>query len=184
MGDITVLEGVLAKDTALLRAARPEQLGAPTPCSEYDVQALMNHMVGSIQFFAAGANERTSNGDFTAVTSDDPGTDFHAAAADMINGWRTGGVERTIRLAIGELPAQLVLDMAIMEFVTHGCDLAKATGQPVPFSEAELTLTLQRAHATLPEHFRGEGKAFGHLVEVSPDAPAVDRLLAFMGRQP
>lgn len=55
MSDIDVLESVLAKDTALLATVRPQQLSAPTPCPEYDVQALVNHIVGWLQVFAAAA---------------------------------------------------------------------------------------------------------------------------------
>lgn len=46
LSDVDVLESVLTKDAALLAAVRPEQLGAPTPCPEYDVHALVNHIVG------------------------------------------------------------------------------------------------------------------------------------------
>ncbi len=112
---------------------------APTPSSEYDVQALVNYIVGWSQLFAAAANG---------------------------------------------MPAQMVLNMTLMEYVTHGCDLAMTTGQPVPFSEHELAIMLDRGRATLPEEYRGEGKTFGPIIGVADDAPGLDRVLGFMGRQP
>ncbi|MGH3774953.1 MAG: TIGR03086 family metal-binding protein [Pseudonocardiaceae bacterium] len=184
MSDVDVLESVLAKDTALLAAIRPEQLSAPTPCPEYDVQALANHIVGGLQVFAAAANGRIFEGDPANFVSTDPVTDFQTAAADLLAGWCAGGVDRTVRLTGLELPAQMALAMTLMEYVTHGCDLATATGQTPPFSEAELALTLERARATLPGQYRGEGKPFGHAIEVAQDAPVLDHLLGFMGRQP
>ncbi len=42
MGDVDVLDRVLVKDAALLAGVRPEQLAAPTPCPQYNVQALVN----------------------------------------------------------------------------------------------------------------------------------------------
>ncbi|MGH3813109.1 MAG: TIGR03086 family metal-binding protein [Pseudonocardiaceae bacterium] len=133
--------------------------------------------------FAAAANGRAFEGDPTSFASTDPVTDFQTAAARLIAGWRVGGVDRTVRLAGPELPAQMVLAMTLMEYVTHGCDLAMATGQTAPFSEAELALTLERARATLPDQYRGEGKAFGPAIEVAEDAPLIDRLLGFMGQR-
>lgn len=184
MSDIDVLESVLAKDAALLAAVSPEQLSAPTPCPEYDVEALVNHIVGWLQVFAAAADGRTFDDDPTDFVSTDPVTDFKTAAAELIAGWRVNGVDRTVRLTGPELPAPMVLAMTLMEYVTHGCDLAMATGQTAPFSEEELALTLERARAILPDQYRGEGEPFGHTVEVAEDAPMLDRLLGFMGRQP
>lgn len=67
-------------------------------------------------------------------------------------------------------------------------DLAVATGQPVPFTEDEAARTLARAEAraevTLPPKFRGEGMPFGPIVPVDGDDGAVDRCVAFLGRDP
>lgn len=49
LSDIDVLETVLAKDAALLAAVSPEQLSAPTPCPEYDVQALVNQVTPGVR---------------------------------------------------------------------------------------------------------------------------------------
>ncbi|WP_028923811.1 TIGR03086 family metal-binding protein [Pseudonocardia acaciae] len=184
MSDVDVLESVLTKDAALLAGVSGEQAGAPTPCPGYDVRALTNHIVGWVRVFAAAANERSAGIDPAEFVSTDPVAEFQAAATELIDGWRTRGVDRSVRLTGPEVPGRMALAMSLMEYVTHGCDLAIATGQDVPFSDDELALTLERARATLPEQFRGEGKPFGHIVEVPDDAPMVDRLLGFMGRQP
>lgn len=184
MSDVDVLERVLAKDVKLLAAVLPEQLRAPTPCAEYDVEALVNHIVGSLRVFAASAAGRAADWDPGSFHSTDPVADFQSAATELIAGWRAGGVDRTVPLIGTEFPAQMVLAMTLMEFVTHGCDLARATDQTAPFTDDELAMTLERAHATLPDQYRGEGKAFGNVIEVPQDAPVLDRLMGFMGRQP
>jgi uncharacterized protein (TIGR03086 family) len=81
-------------------------------------------------------------------------------------------------------PAELVLNMTLMEYVTHGWDLATATGQPVPYTEDEAAEVLARAERTLPPQYRGADMPFGDIVPVPGDAPAVDRLMGFMGRSP
>ncbi len=184
MSDIDVLESVLAKDEQLLAGIKQSQLGAATQCPDYDVRALANHLVGWLEVFAAGANDRAFDGDPAAFATDDPAGDFRAAASDTVAGWRAGGVDRKVRLTGSPMPGQLLLSMTLMEYTAHGCDLAVATGQPVPFSDDELTVALKRARATLPDQYRGEGKAFANVIEVAEDAPILDRFLGFMGRQP
>lgn len=182
--DVDVIESVLNKTATVLAGVRPDQLTAPTPCAEYDVRALENHIVGWVQSFAAAASGRPSASDPAAYLSADPVGDFRAAVAELVEGWRSGGVDRTVSLAGNEVPAPLALTMTLMEYVTHACDLAVATGQPVPFSDSELAMTLERARVTLPDQYRGEGMAFGHQVAVAADAPLAEQLLGFMGRRP
>ena len=59
MDEIKVLESVLAKDQGLIEGIDPQRLSAPTPCPDYDVNTLVNHMVGWLQVFDAAANHRT-----------------------------------------------------------------------------------------------------------------------------
>jgi hypothetical protein len=66
----------------------------------------------------------------------------------------------------------------------HGWYLARATAQPVPFTDQEATETLIRAKATLAPEYRGENMPFGQIVPTGQDASAVDRLVAFLGREP
>jgi len=184
VSDIDVLESVLAKESALVSNVTPDQLGGPTPCPEYDVRTLLNHIVGWLRTFAAGAAGREAGEDPTAYTTEDHAGEFKAAADDIVAGWRAGGTDRTVSFAGNEMPGAVVLGMTLMEYVTHGCDLAIATGQAVPFSDSELETTLAHAQRNLQDSFRGEGKFFGDRVPVPDDAPVLDRYLGFMGRRP
>jgi uncharacterized protein (TIGR03086 family) len=184
MSDAALLESVLADDAALIEGVRDEQWGLPTPCPDYDVRALVDHIVGWLQAFAAGVNARAHEGDPTAFRSDAPAKDFEAAAADLVAGWRSVPAGRPVRIASNDVPQEMAFAVTLMEYVTHGLDLAAATGQAAPFDDAVLETTLAAARTTLPPRYRGAGKAFGDEVPVADDAPAVDRLLGFMGRQP
>lgn len=182
MSDLDALESVLAKDGALIAAVGPDQLSAPTPCPEYAVHDLVNHLVRWVKLFDASANGRSFDIEAAPVESDDPATDFQRSATSLISGWRSGGVDRTVPMTGGDLPAQMVLSMTLMEYLAHGCDLAMATGQPVPFSDTELAIGLERAQGTLPEQYRGEGQPFGLIIDVPDAAPVLHRFLGFMGR--
>lgn len=182
MSDLDVLESVLAKDEALIAAVGSDQLPAPTPCPEYAVRDLVNHLVRWVKLFDASANGQSFDIEAAPVQSDDPATDFQRSATSLISGWRSGGLDRTVPMTGGELPAQMVLSMTLMEYLAHGCDLAMATGEPVPFTDAELAVGLERAQGTLPEQYRGEGQPFGLIIDVPQAAPVLHRFLGFMGR--
>ena len=89
----------------------------------------------------------------------------------------------SVRLTMGEMPAPMVFDMTLMEYMTHGWDLATATGQAVPFTDTEAEDVLGRARATLKPEYRGPDSAMGEEAEAPPGAPAVVQLAAFMGRR-
>jgi uncharacterized protein (TIGR03086 family) len=115
---------------------------------------------------------------------DDPAGEFRAAADSLVAGWRDNGLDRTVSISGGESPGEMAFNMTLMEYLTHGWDLAVGSGQPVPFTDEESEQVLARAERTLPAQYRGEGMPFGEIVPVAADAPAIDRLVGFMGRAP
>jgi uncharacterized protein (TIGR03086 family) len=185
MNDFDLLSDVLHKTSDIVAAVRDDQLELPTSCPEYDVAMLRNHIVAWAQVFEAGANGRTYEGDPTTFHSPDPAADFRITATGIIDGWRENGLDRDVAVSGGsKQPGQMVLNMTLMEYVTHGWDLATATSQPIPFTEDEAAEVLERAKNTLPPQFQGDGMPFGAVVPVPDDAPAIDRLMGFMGRHP
>ena len=183
--DIDLLESVLDKTAGLVAGVSPADHDAQTPCPDYDVRTLVNHITGWVQMFAASANGETFDGDPTAhEAGDDPGAEFRAAADQVVAGWRKHGLDRKVTMMGGEQPAQMVLNMTLMEYLAHGWDLAVATDQPIPYTDDEASAVLERAQTTLPAQYRGPDKVFGDIVEVADSAPAIDRFVGFMGRQP
>jgi uncharacterized protein (TIGR03086 family) len=183
MSDIDILESVFEKDVRLLDGVSDDRLTAPTLCPDYDVRGLVNHTVGGLREFAAGAHgEPLDMAAMQKFQAQDPPAEFRAAADKSLDGWRRYGTDREITLFGGPSPGDAILSMTLMEYLTHGVDLALATGQEVPFTDQELQATLTRAQQTLPDEYRGEGKMFGPRIDVAPDAPLLTRYLAFMGR--
>jgi uncharacterized protein (TIGR03086 family) len=183
---IDLLAGVLDKTGDVVAGVAPGQGDRPTPCPDYDVATMVNHIVGWVQVFAEGAAGGRYEGDPSAYQAGAGAeADFRAAADRMVEGWREHGFDRKVVLSGPDgTDARSAFNMTVMEYIGHGWDLAVATGQSVPYTDEEAAAALPLAEATLPDQYRGEGMPFGERVAVPDDAPALDRFVGFLGRDP
>jgi uncharacterized protein (TIGR03086 family) len=172
----------------IISRIRPGQETLPTPCSEWDVRALVNHVVLDVQQFtvmASGGAWEQGDGD---VVGDDWEGAYREAARSLLEAWRReGALDQTIKTPMGELPATWRVGNQIADLVVHGWDIAKATGQSSELDPELGRVALDWAKENLRPEFRGEegsGRSFGPEVPVSDDAPLHDRLAGFFGRNP
>lgn len=184
---IALHEKALRATGKIVAGVRPEQLDAPTPCSEWDVRALLNHVIGGNWLFvdiaAGGAfDPNATPPDFTAG---DVAAAYEESAKAVAAAW--GSPEllgKTVRMPIGDVPGQVALSLHFMDKVVHGWDLAKATGQDLDFADDLVEPVYEFVQNAVPDDFRGPGKPFGPRVEAPEGAGTRDRLVAFLGRQP
>jgi uncharacterized protein (TIGR03086 family) len=173
---IAVTRGVLTKVT-------PDQLSAPTPCASWDVAALINHIVGAQRFFAAGVDGTEPDRDADVAAGDYVQAFDDGAAALMVAFGADGVMERMLTLPFGEMPGAAFAGLATTDTFQHGWDLAKATGQSTDLAPELAEALLAQSKAAIQDAFRGpEGAPFGPEKTVVDDAPAADRLAAFLGR--
>lgn len=167
-------ERALAGTGRIVSGVREEHLDAPTPCSDFDVRALLAHMVGFLEVVAAGGLDGAVHG---------PGRSYATAGRAALSALSApGALDLTWRLRVGEVPGTITLGIALIEAVVHGWDLARATGQPATVDPAAAEAALAFGRTIMVPQLRE--RAFAPAVPVPPDAPAGDRLLAFLGRQP
>src|SRR5579864_2219376 len=125
--------------TAVVEGIKNDQLARRTPCSEWDVQGLMNHMIGSMTYLTARAEGRDP-GTLQAATV----SDRDEAVQQLAKGVRgaalawaaPGALERKIQSPMGEAAGAFMAGITLAEIVVHGWDLAKATGQRLLVGDA------------------------------------------------
>ena len=165
-------------------AIDPDRLGDPTPCSEWDVRALIGHITGGYQLFAAGVGQPLP----PQATPADPAGLHRAAGEAAIAAFSTpGALDRSVTLPVGAVPGHVALALALTDAVVHGWDLATATGQDTSIDDGVAAVLLGGAEQMIGPQMRqpdGERPVFAQPVPVDPDRPAADRLIAFLGRTP
>ena len=159
----------------VVAGVRSDQRDRPTPCPEYDVGRLVDHLVGFAASFADRANGVSPAADPSATTAGpDPVAAYRAQTARLVEGYGGDGPSE------GAVP----IGVALIETIAHGWDLATATDQPAPYPDSAVEAALAAGQSMMSPQFRGPTKSFGVEVRVPPTAPAMDRLVGFMGRDP
>ncbi|QKW20260.1 TIGR03086 family protein [Kitasatospora sp. NA04385] len=179
-----------AADTlgGILADLRPDQYDLATPCPDYTVRDLANHVVSVLRRSTAMAG----GGPFTAVPHfavDVPDGGWAAAWAEARKGfgaaWDDPAVlGRTIALPWGPVPGAAAAVIWTNELVLHGWDLAQATGQAVDWPAEALAAPLAAMERAVPAEPRGGRVPYGPVVPVPADAPGIDRLAGWYGRRP
>ena len=166
-------------DSVLSRIG-PEQLALPTPCPEWTVRQLINHVVGGTAVFAGMMTGEAVDREVDFL-GDDPHGAFRAAVARLRALFaEPGALERIVPSPFGARPATALVEMRTNEMMVHSWDLARATGQSTDL-DPELAETCVEAFRRLRASGRGAGM-FADPQPVSDTAPAADRMAALAGR--
>jgi uncharacterized protein (TIGR03086 family) len=158
-------------------------LAKATPCAEFDVRALLNHMLGGLQMLsvaAAGGKAAMPEGDQFGA---DIGAEYGQRREALLAALRgEGALTRDWELPFGTIPGSTMASIAFMEHLTHGWDVAKATGQDGSMP-ADLVAECMEVVVPMDAMLRIPGVC-GPAVDVSDSASPQDKLIAFLGRQP
>lgn len=174
---------------ALVRGVRDDQLGLSTPCPDYTVGDLLDHIDGlSLAFTWAATKEVPDDADDVAPSGDASrlGDDWRdripARLADLTAAWRDPDAWTGMTMAGPvEMPGEIAALVALDEVIVHGWDVAAAVGQPYDVDEASIAGAAAFV-AMFDDSNRGD--AFGAPQPISDDASSLDRLVAGTGRNP
>jgi uncharacterized protein (TIGR03086 family) len=169
----------------LVANVKPDQLSAPTPCTDWDVRGLISHFVGGAGMFAAAFSGEPLDIDPDApmpdLVGDDPLGAFDGAIGNFSSAVdQPGAIDRMVTLPFGTLPGPMVLELLKFDLMVHCWDLATATGQPFDPPADAVEHALQTAQMMISPELRGG--PFGAEVDAPASAQPIERLVAFTGR--
>jgi uncharacterized protein (TIGR03086 family) len=155
-------------------AVAAEQPDAPTPCDDWDVKALLSHMLETQRYFvgaARGEDVSPPSPTPSVVLSSDPVAQFEQTRSDVLQTFGEPGVIERTGPSLG---------VALSDQLLHGWDLAKATEQDATMPDGLAEAALGMIHGMFTEEQRK-----GILKPEQPvasDASSQEKLLAYSGR--
>jgi uncharacterized protein (TIGR03086 family) len=176
----------------LVRSVGDHQLGDPTPCPDYTVADLLDHIGGLALAFTLSARKEEIPG----------GGNASGDGSRLEDGWRDRIADQLAELGQAwleptaydgmtmagpiEMPAEIAALVALDEVTVHAWDLAAATGQEYAADPAAVEAAHGFAASFEPPEDgpADDGGLFGPPVPVPDDAPALHRLLGATGRDP
>jgi uncharacterized protein (TIGR03086 family) len=182
---VDTLRSVYAHTADVIGNVQQDQLELPTPCTEWNVKELLNHTIGVVYGIAGGvAGTPSPDGEAPDFTADGGAAAAFANASETsLAAWSAEGVfDGPVNIGAGEMPAEAAIGINLLDTLTHSWDIAEALGRDRSMDAEVAERTLAASKMIISDEIR-EGR-FGPAVTISDDAPAHDRLAAFLGRHP
>ena len=178
----------------VVASVEQSQAHDPTPCSEWDVRGLLNHLIGGLEFTAgciAGSppNIRPTDADSSYIHEPDVAVlieAYHTVLDRVLqSGSEPGALDGVVTTPnFGEMPVANIMMGTVMDQLVHCWDLARSTGQDTAL-DSEM---VEFAYGMLVSGgFADMGRQAGFIgpeISVSDDSSMQDRMLAYLGRQP
>ncbi|PRY43886.1 TIGR03086 family metal-binding protein [Umezawaea tangerina] len=176
MSHVGLLERAVTYTLGCLRAVTPEALSHPTPCHDWDLRALLWHLVDSLTALHEAAADGHVPLDSDLATHDDPVTAARDRARDLLGAW-TAQDGRAVSIGGCPVTTDIVARAGALEVAVHGWDVARACHDTRPIPRA-LADELYPAALLLVSAADRPARFAPPLTPKTPD----DRLLAYLGR--
>jgi uncharacterized protein (TIGR03086 family) len=178
--------------SAVISAVSDEALGLPTPCREYSVRDLLDHIAGlTIAFGGAAVKASGDSADMGPQgTGSNLDPDWRNEVPRHLDGltlaWHDPAAwQGMTRVGGQDLPGEVAGTVCFGELTVHGWDLATATGLPYEADPAGLEPLLELVSQVFgPGQEAARGTAFAPAIPVPESASALDRALGLLGRDP
>jgi len=160
----------------------------PTPCTEWDVRALVNHVAGELFWATPMVDGKTIEEVGSELDGDLMGEDPQATWADSVRQSSRafnapGALDGEINSSMGPMPVRQYLSDLTCDLITHRWDLGEAVADSQRFTSDEMEqLRTMLGQLTPMADQLVEGGYFAAAKPVSPDADEQTRILAAMGR--
>ena len=158
-----------------IAAVRPEQFADPTPCTQWSIRQLIDHVVA--QTLKSASMATVGSG---PKRDQDVGDDPLATYRDGVHRLRAALVRPDV-MSAGRNPLTWIANLLVIELTVHAWDIATASGQRTDIDPRLAGWVLRTLREGLPPDRRGGGYA----AEQPAPAylPVADRMAAFAGRR-
>jgi uncharacterized protein (TIGR03086 family) len=187
LGGVAVLERAVAYTLGSLAMVTPEALVRPTPCRQWDLHNLLEHLHDSMAALQEAVEVgRVSCAPGPAVDVPRPADAVihlvRDGAVRLLGAWANANGSAVVCVEDELMTAPLIAGAGAIEVAVHGWDVAEACGRPRPIPDelADELLDL----SVLFIRGRDRPVRFARPIALPADAPPGDRLVAFLGRQP
>lgn len=188
---LPAFEHAVASTAEIVNATPAGRMDAPTPCTEWDVRALLNHMIGTLWLAEGLFGDQAPRYPMVPgslppadLAGDDPAAAYAEAAAAALAAASVGdALTRPHVTPLGEMPGPGLAGFTTLDILVHGWDLARATGQPADLDGRLAAHVLGFAEQALATS-ESRAARIGPALPVATEAPVTHRLVAFLGRQP
>ncbi|HET6357643.1 TIGR03086 family metal-binding protein [Streptomyces sp.] len=177
----------LALFTDRVHAVRADQWDDPTPCTDWSVRDLVNHLTAEQLWVPALVTDGLGAGDVGDAYDGDvlgrkPKTSWDTAARAARKAFAApGALERTVQLSYGETPAVAYCVQMVTDAVVHSWDLSRAIGAPERLPDVLVLFALDQVTPYAEE--LAKSGLFAPPIEPPPGDSHQTRLLALLGRR-
>lgn len=181
---VILLEQAIGYTLGTLRYATDHVLSRPSPCADWDLRALLAHMVDSF----TALEEAAETGDVSLCgaprlpgdVQNEPVAELRSRAIAVLGAW--GEYDDLFTISGLTLPAEVVASTGAVEVAVHGWDVAQSCGRPEP-----IPASLGRALLAVVPLLVSAGDRparFAAPYRAAVFAGPGDRLVAYLGRRP
>jgi uncharacterized protein (TIGR03086 family) len=161
-----------------------DQWGGSTPCTDWDVRALVNHLVYENLWMPPlldGKKISDVGNQFEGdLLGDDPKSVWDQSSRAVAAAVRAVPLDRTVHLSYGDVPARHYVSELMSDLAIHGWDLARAIGDDEAI-DPEIVELLYQELKPKEDELKATG-LFGSKVQPPPGADTQTQLLAVFGR--
>lgn len=183
MDALTALDSTDKLVSGLIANLTPDDRERATPCTEWTVHDLLEHMCAGGHMIACGLERQTTPAETPDYLADGPASGWAATIVHMREAATPDSLSETHKMPFGDVPGEIALSVIVADHATHAWDLARATDQRLDMDDALAEWSLAVWQSVIPAEGR-TGDGFAPAVAVSGSASSVDQLVGYTGRQP
>ena len=180
-------ERALRQAGEVVAGVRPEQMHHPTPCAQWDVHTVINHLIGGNYMYAEIAAGRSidMSPPQPDLVGEDAAASFESSRQAVAHSMASeGALQRMWALPFAEVPGPVGRNIHLLELVAHTWDVAHATGQLDRLDPELADAAHGVATMAVPQARSEQGHPFGPEQTAADDAGPYERMAAFLGRMP